>query len=320
METLTNTTLDGLKLLSRGKVRDVYETSDPDQLLFVASDRISAYDVILNNGIPGKGAILTQMSLFWFEKLKNVIPNHFITANVEDMPAEIQLHAEKIKGRSMLVRRAKVIPIEAITRGYITGSAWAEYKTKGTMHNIQLPEGLKESEKLPQPVFTPSTKAEAGQHDENIHPDTARNLVGVAVYDRVSSAAVELYARAAEYALAQGVIIADTKFEFGLVPCQQYDHAIMIDGHPMEVILVDEVLTPDSSRFWPASDYKEGITPPSYDKQYLRDWMRSAGFVKGLEEGPDGQGWTIPPDVLEGTKVRYEEALQRLLGNVNTSV
>ncbi|KAG8834781.1 Bifunctional purine biosynthetic protein ade1 [Serendipita sp. 399] len=320
MGTLTNIDLDGLKLLSRGKVRDVYETSDPNQLLFVASDRISAYDVILNNGIPGKGAILTKMSLFWFEKLKDVIPNHFITANIEEMPAEIQVHAERIKGRSMLVRRAKVIPIEAITRGYLSGSAWAEYKIKGTMHDIKLPEGLKESQKLPQPVFTPSTKAEAGQHDENIHPDTARKLVGDAVYDRVSSAAVELYARAAEHALAQGVIIADTKFEFGLVPCEETDSAIVVDGQSMEVILVDEVLTPDSSRFWPASEYEEGITPPSYDKQYLRDWMRAAGFVKGLEQGPDGQGWTIPADVLEGTRKRYEEALQRLLGHSSTSV
>lgn len=312
MEALTDSTLDGLKLLSRGKVRDVYETSDPDALLFVASDRISAYDVILNNGIPGKGALLTQMSLFWFEKLKHIIPNHLITANVEEMPKDVQAHANVIRGRSMLVRKAKVIPLEAITRGYITGSAWKEYKATGTMHGMALPSGLKEAQKLPQPVFTPSTKAEAGQHDENIHPDEAAALVGKDIYERVSSAALQLYTEAAAYAQTKGVIIADTKFEFGLVPSADASSPFKLDGKPMDVILVDEVLTPDSSRFWPAEEYSEGKTPASYDKQYLRDWLVQAGFVKGLEKGPDGQGWTIAPEVVEGTRMRYEEALERL--------
>ncbi|CAG7851501.1 Phosphoribosylaminoimidazole-succinocarboxamide synthase {ECO:0000255/HAMAP-Rule:MF_00137} {ECO:0000255/HAMAP-Rule:MF_00137}; AltName: Full=SAICAR synthetase {ECO:0000255/HAMAP-Rule:MF_00137} [Serendipita indica DSM 11827] len=315
MSTLTNSTLDGLKLLSRGKVRDVYETSDPNALLFVASDRISAYDVILNNGIPRKGEILTQMSLFWFEKLRDVIPNHLITANVEEMPQDIQVHADLIRGRSMLVRRAKVVPLEAITRGYITGSAWSEYKKTGTMHGMKPPEGLKESQKLPSPVFTPSTKADAGQHDENIHPDQARKLVGDAVYQRISNAAVELYSRAAEYALTRGVIIADTKFEFGLVPSPNASSEIVVDGQPMDLILVDEVLTPDSSRFWPLEGYEEGKNQPSYDKQYLRDWMTGAGFTKGLEKGLDGNGWEIPPDVVEGTQKRYQEALDRLTGS-----
>ncbi|CAG8679646.1 4540_t:CDS:2, partial [Acaulospora colombiana] len=316
-EALTDITLDGLKLLSRGKVRDVYETSDPTALLFVASDRISAYDVVLNNGIPNKGEILTKMSLFWFEKLKDVIPNHLITAEVDEMPADVQVHANVIRGRSMLVKKAKVLPLEAITRGYITGSAWAEYKSKGTMHGIKLPEGLRESQKLPEPVFTPSTKAEAGQHDENIHPDEAKRLVGAAIYERVSSAALELYTRAAEYAKTRGVIIADTKFEFGLIPSQDSNSPFVLEGQPMEVILVDEVLTPDSSRFWPVDGYTEGKSQASFDKQYLRDWLTKVGFVKGLEKGPNGQGWTIDTNVVSETQRRYEEALNRLTDGRN---
>ncbi|KAH8104017.1 hypothetical protein BXZ70DRAFT_924017 [Cristinia sonorae] len=301
---LINTDLPTLKLISQGKVRDVYATSSPDHLLFVATDRISAYDVILRNGVPGKGKVLTKISLFWFEKLKHVIPTHFVTADIDEMPEEVRPYRDQLEGRTMLVKKAKVIPLEAIVRGYITGSGWAEYKKLGTVHKIPLPKGLKESEKLPTPLFTPSTKADQGQHDENISPDEAAALIGQELYDKVSSKAIQLYQEASEYALTRGVILADTKFEFGLVQTPQGE----------EVILIDELLTPDSSRYWPASSYSTGGPQPSFDKQYLRDWLISVGFKKGLEAGPDGKGWKMDDVVVEGTQKRYEEAFKMLTG------
>ncbi|KAG8967840.1 Bifunctional purine biosynthetic protein ade1 [Tulasnella sp. 419] len=300
---LIKTDLSTLKLTAQGKVRDIYATEDPSTLLFVATDRISAYDVVLNNGIPNKGKILTQLSLFWFNKLKDVIPNHLVTANINEMPGEISSYSDQLEGRSMLVRKARVIQLEAIVRGYITGSAWSEYKKSGTVHGISLPEGLVESAKLPQPLFTPSTKAEVGQHDENIHPDVGAKLIGQELYDRVSSVAIKLYEQAAQHAQERGLILADTKFEFGL---------LTKEGAEEELILIDEVLTPDSSRYWPLEGYEAGRPQPSFDKQYLRDWLTRKGFVKGLERGVDGNGWTMDEDVVDGTRRRYEEAWEKL--------
>ncbi|KAJ3823882.1 phosphoribosylaminoimidazole-succinocarboxamide synthase [Lentinula raphanica] len=308
MAALIDTNLPDLSLLSRGKVRDVYSTSSPEHLLFVATDRISAYDVILRNGIPGKGRLLTQISLFWFSKLRHIIPNHFVTANIDEMPEEVKKYKVQLDGRAMLVRKARVVPLEAIVRGYLTGSAWSEYKKSGTVHGIPLPAGLLESQKLPEPLFTPSTKAEQGAHDENISPEQASKLVGDSLYAQISGAALKLYNEAAAYAHSKGVILADTKFEFGLVPSTT--------GSKEEtLILVDELLTPDSSRYWPLEGYEVGKSQPSFDKQYLRDWLVEAGFRKGLEsgrEGEEGQGWTIEDSVVEGTQKRYEEAVKLL--------
>ncbi|KAI0955280.1 hypothetical protein AcW1_006906 [Taiwanofungus camphoratus] len=301
---LTSTNLPGLILVSKGKVRDVYATSSPDHLLFVATDRISAYDVILRNGVPDKGKVLTKISLFWFEKLKHIIPTHFLTVDVDEMPEEVRQYKDQLQGRAMLVKKAKVIPLEAIVRGYLTGSGWAEYKKSGTVHGIPLPSGLVESQKLPEPLFTPSTKAEQGQHDENISPQRAAELIGQDLYDRLSTAAIRLYREAAEYASSRGLILADTKFEFGLVTSSEGE----------QLTLVDELLTPDSSRYWPAAEYKPGGPQPSFDKQYLRDWLVSTGFRKGLESGPEGQGWAVEQSVVQGTRRRYLEALTMLVG------
>ncbi|KAH9041301.1 phosphoribosylaminoimidazole-succinocarboxamide synthase [Lactarius pseudohatsudake] len=319
---LIDSNVPQLKLLSKGKVRDIYATSSPEHLLFVASDRISAYDVILKNGIPDKGRLLTELSLFWFDKLKDIIPNHVVTSRIEEMPEEVHQHKEQLEGRSILVKKAEVIPLEAIVRGYITGSAWAEYKKSRTVHGIPLPDGLLESEKFPAPLFTPSTKAEQGAHDENISPEqgktvtirlltvlrcathpklTAAALIGQELYDKISAAAVRLYTAAAENAATRGLIVADTKFEFGLV-----------DG---ELILIDEALTPDSSRYWPLEGYAPGRSQPSFDKQYLRDWLTSQGFRKGLEGGPDGEGWTMSEEVVRETRERYLSARDLLLSD-----
>ncbi|KAJ7797338.1 phosphoribosylaminoimidazole-succinocarboxamide synthase [Mycena olivaceomarginata] len=306
MPALTASDLPKLTLLSKGKVRDIYATSDPNALLFVATDRISAYDVILTNGIPGKGALLTEISRFWFAKLAHIIPNHFITADIDAMPAEIHEYKAQLEGRAMLVRKAQVVPLEAIVRGYLTGSAWAEYQKSGTAHGISLPAGLRESERLPTPLFTPSTKADIGAHDENISPQQAAALIGDALYAQISTAALALYTAASEHAHARGLILADTKFEFGLVPAS---------GETQELILVDELLTPDSSRYWPAAGYEAGRAQPSFDKQYLRDWLVGAGFRKGLEAGPEGsggKGWAIEESVVEGTRKRYEEVVAML--------
>ncbi|THU76372.1 SAICAR synthetase [Dendrothele bispora CBS 962.96] len=307
MTSLITTDLPDLTLISKGKVRDIYATSSPDHLLFVATDRISAYDVILRNGIPDKGKLLTQLSLFWFSKLAHIIPNHLVTANIDEMPEEVRKYKSQLEGRTMLVKKAKVVPLEAIVRGYMSGSAWSEYKKTGTVHGIPLPSGLVESEKLPKPLFTPSTKAEQGQHDENISPEKAASLIGQALYDKVSQAALKLYTEAAEHALTKGVILADTKFEFGLIKSPTSGEE--------ELILVDEVLTPDSSRYWPLKGYEAGKSQQSFDKQYVRDWLVSEGFRKGLESGKEGeesQGWTIDQSVVEGTRRKYQEAVDLL--------
>ncbi|KAF8647211.1 hypothetical protein AX16_006849 [Volvariella volvacea WC 439] len=308
MAALSSTDFPGLTLVSRGKVRDVYATSSPDHLLFVATDRISAYDVILKNGIPDKGKLLTELSLFWFKKLGHIIPNHFVTTNIDEMPEEVRQYRDQLEGRAMLVRKAKVVPLEAIVRGYLSGSAWAEYKKKGTVHGMEVPQGLVESSKFPEPIFTPSTKAEQGEHDENISGEQAAKIVGQELYDQISKAALELYKTAADYAYTRGVILADTKFEFGLVPSPD-------DPSKQTLILIDELLTPDSSRYWPLASYEPGKSQPSFDKQYLRDWLVATGFRKGLESGPEGkegEGWVIEESVVQGTRERYAEAVRLL--------
>ncbi|KAI0346927.1 SAICAR synthetase [Trametopsis cervina] len=309
MSALIDSDLPALKLLSKGKVRDIYATASPEHLLFVASDRISAYDVILRNGVPEKGKILTKISLFWFDKLKHIIPTHFVSAVIDEMPEEVRQYKDQLEGRTMLVKKAKVIPLEAIVRGYLTGSGWAEYKRSGTVHGIPLPAGLVESEKLPEPLFTPSTKAEQGQHDENISPEQAAELIGQDLFEQVSSKAVQLYKEAADYAATRGLILADTKFEFGVVHSSETGKD--------EVILIDELLTPDSSRYWPAASYEPGRSQSSFDKQFLRDWLTGSGFRKGLETGPEGhegEGWVMIDSVVEGTRKRYSQAYSLLTG------
>ncbi len=282
-----------LHLLTRGKVRDLYAIDD-QHLLFVASDRISAFDVVMANGIPDKGKILTQLSLFWFDLLKDRCPNHLVTADISAMPAAVQAYADQLAGRSMLVRRLSILPIEAIVRGYITGSGWKEYRQRQTVCDIPLPAGLEESQQMPEPLFTPSTKAEQGAHDENIHPDQAAAIIGTEAAQAMARAALDLYVTAARYARERGVIIADTKFEFGSAA----------DG---SMVLADEVLTPDSSRFWPAADYAAGRSQASFDKQYVRDHLESIGFDKTNPA-------TLPDDVVEQTRAKYLEAFRLLTG------
>ncbi|KND02185.1 phosphoribosylaminoimidazolesuccinocarboxamide synthase [Spizellomyces punctatus DAOM BR117] len=291
---LTNTDCPELKLIARGKVRDLYDV-DEKTLLFVATDRISAFDVIMKNGIPGKGKILTQISQFWFDLLKGVVPNHLITCDVDEMPESVQKYRSKIEGRAMLVRKLKILPVEAIVRGYISGSAWSEYKKKGTICDIPLPAGLRESEEFEEPIFTPSTKAEIGDHDENIHPDKLPGIIGERYAKEVAEVAVKIYTKARDYARTKGIIIADTKFEFG------------VDENGT-LVLADEVLTPDSSRFWPADKYAVGQGQPSYDKQYLRDYLTSINFDKSA-------GVELPQTVVDNTMAKYVEAFTILTGN-----
>jgi phosphoribosylaminoimidazole-succinocarboxamide synthase len=294
MHALVTSHCPDLKLLARGKVRDVYQV-DEQSLLFVASDRISAFDVVMKNGIPGKGKVLTQLSLFWFDLLKDVAPNHLITSDLAKMPAAVQKYRDQLHGRSMLVKRLTILPVESIVRGYLTGSGLKEYKAKGTVCSIPLPTGLIESSKLPEPLFTPSTKAEQGKHDENIHPDQAARIIGQAYADQVRNISIKLYTKARDYAASKGIIIADTKFEFGT------DKA-------GKVILADEVLTPDSSRFWPAADYAPGKVQNSFDKQYVRDYLESIKFDK------NGAGIELPEDVIQRTRAKYVEAFRLLTG------
>jgi len=302
---LLTTDLPDLTLISRGKVRDIYATSSKESLLFVATDRISVYDIVLKNGIPEKGKLLTGISQFWFRKLQHIVPNHLITADIDEMPEEVKQYRDQLEGRTMLVKKAKVIPIEAIVRGYLTGSAWAEYNKSGTMHGVHLREGILESEKLDEPVVTPSTKAEQGAHDENISPEKAAQLIGEELYTRVAGIALELYKAAAAHALSCDLILADTKFEFGLVP--------LPDGSE-ELILVDEVLTPDSSRYWPLAGYSPGKSQPSFDKQYVRDYLVAAGYKKGFESGPNGneEGWAVNETVVAETQTKYRAAKEML--------
>ena len=286
---------DTFQLIAQGKVRDLYKI-DEERLLFVATDRISAYDVIMKNGIAQKGSLLTILSAFWFGLFSKLLPNlrtHFLSLDLpQQTPQELRA---RLKDRTMQVRKLKVFPIEAIVRGYITGSAWKEYQAKGTVHGMTVKEGLQESEAFPDgPMFTPSTKAEAGKNDENIHPEKAVEIVGEAYAKRIETISLEMYRIAREYALTKGIIIADTKFEFGL------------DVKTDEVVLVDEVLTPDSSRFWPLSSYKVGQSQASFDKQYLRDWLTDNG-LKGKEDVE------MPEDVVRNTSNKYKEAFERLV-------
>ncbi len=276
----------------RGKVRDIYDLGD--KLLFVASDRISAFDVIMANGISDKGAILARISLFWFDWLKDTVKNHLITADVSEYPAPFNQYADQLSGRSMLVKKTKVIPVECIVRGYITGSGWKEYQAKGTVCNIVLPTGLKQCDKLPGALFTPSTKAELGEHDENISPDRAAEIIGKEAADYVAAKSLEIYNKAAEYAAKRGIILADTKFEWGY------------DGN--DIILIDEVLTPDSSRFWPADKYEPGRDQESFDKQFVRNYLESIDFNK-QPPGP-----ALPAEVIEKTRAKYIEAYEKLSG------
>ena len=287
---LFKTDFSGLHLLHRGKVRDIYKVGG--YLLIVATDRLSAFDVVLPTPIQGKGRILTQMSLFWFEKLKDLVPNHLVQTDVARFPEELKRFSESLEGRSMLVKKAKPLPVECIVRGYIAGSGWKDYLRTGSVCGIKLPEGLLESQQLPKPIFTPSTKADVGSHDENISLEQVRKLIGKDVAEKAKDISLRLYKIAADYAREKGVIIADTKFELG------------ISGG--ELILIDEVLTPDSSRFWPAEDYSPGKPQPSFDKQFVRDYLESISWDK-KPPGPD-----LPADIAEKTRKRYLEALRRL--------
>ena len=277
---------------SHGEVRDIYDCGD--SLLMVASDRISAFDFILPDEVPHKGEILSRISAFWFEKFSDIIPNHLVSMDPADYPAEYAQYSDYLLGRSMLVKKAKTIPIECIVRGYLTGSGKKTYDANGTVCGIKLPEGLTEASQLPEPIFTPSTKAELGDHDENISFERCAEIVGQELAEKIRNASLAIYKAASEYAATRGIIIADTKFEFGL-----------IDG---ELTLIDEALTPDSSRFWPAEGYVEGQVQPSYDKQYVRDWLKANWDMQG--EPPH-----LPAEVMSGTSERYQEAYQILTGN-----
>ncbi|GAA99978.1 hypothetical protein E5Q_06681 [Mixia osmundae IAM 14324] len=309
MEALTTTELAGLKLVTRGKVRDIYELPEqPDCLLFVATDRVSAFDVIMKNGIPSKGQLLTQLSQFWFDFLEDVVPNHVVTGDVSKMPASVRKHEDILRGRTLLVKKAKVLKCEAIVRGYLTGSAFSEYEKHGTVHGIKLPPGLQESSKLPKPLFTPSTKADVGEKDENIHPDRLPSLLPDPSWAPVlTQTAIDLYGKAAEHALKVGLILADTKFEFGLLSNSE------TAGKPI-LLLIDEALTPDSSRFWPAAEWSEGKRMTGIDKQYLREWLKSGGGGFGDSQSSQQEGVQIPGDIVDATWERYLEAFRKITG------
>jgi phosphoribosylaminoimidazole-succinocarboxamide synthase len=287
---ISQTDFGGLKLRARGKVRDIYEIGD--QLLIVATDRLSAFDVVLPTPIPDKGRVLTQLSLFWFEKLADIVPNHVISAS--NFSGELAAYAGALEGRAMLVRRTEPIPIECVVRGYLSGSGWKDYQKTGAVCGIALPAGLRESDRLPEPIFTPSTKATSG-HDENISFDETVARVGQPLAERLRDTSLEIYKSAAEFASARGIIIADTKFEFGLI------------GN--EPIWIDEALTPDSSRFWPGNQYMPGMAQPSFDKQYVRDYLEKINWNK-QPPAP-----ALPPDVVAATRDKYREAYQRVTGH-----
>ena len=286
---ISETSFAGLKLLGRGKVRDLYQVGD--DLLIVATDRLSAFDVVLPTPIPDKGRVLTQLSLFWFEKLKNVVPSHVLRAR--NFTGSLAPYAAELEGRSMLVRKTQPIPIECVVRGYLSGSGWKDYKKSGSVCGIKLPEGLQESSKLPEPIFTPSTKATTG-HDENISFEETANRIGAPLATRLKQVSIEIYKQARDYAAERGIIIADTKFEFGLL------------GN--ELIWIDEALTPDSSRFWPADEYRPGQAQASFDKQYVRDYLEQIGWNK-QPPGPE-----LPSNVVNATRARYLEAYERITG------
>lgn len=289
---VTETNFPDLTLIHRGKVRDLYDLGDC--LLMVATDRISAFDVVMADPIPSKGAVLTKLSLFWFDYLKDIVPNHLLTADVSQYPAVCAPYLEQLAGRSMVVRKAKPLTVECIVRGYISGSFWKQYKKGPEVCGFSLPAGLQESEKFPQTLFTPSTKAELGAHDENISLEQMREIIGVDETDKIADICVRLYEKAADYARQRGIIIADTKFELG-----------WCDG---ELILIDEVLTPDSSRFWPVDDYAIGRGQASFDKQFLRDYLLSLDWPQTPPPPP------LPEDIVVKTRDRYLEALERITG------
>ncbi len=289
---ITNTDLPGIERVASGKVRDVY--SIDGNLLIVATDRISAFDCILPQGIPGKGRVLTKMSLFWLDLLSSVIPNHLISANVDAFPAPLKRYRDQLDGRSMLVKRCRMEPVECVARGYVSGSGWKDYKNTGSICGIQLPPGLVESDKLPEPIFTPATKAETG-HDENISFDTAAGVIGRQTTALLRDLTLLIYERASAYAESRGIIIADTKFEFG-----------WYDG---ELLLADEVLTPDSSRFWPRKEYAPGGPQKSFDKQFVRDYLETLDWNK-QPPAP-----SLPAEVIEKTAAKYLEAYTRLTGD-----
>ena len=297
LQALHQSRLHSLPLLARGKVRDNYAVGT-DRLLMVASDRISAFDVVMGEPIPGKGALLTRMALFWFDRLAPIVPNHLTGQAPESVVAPDE--AAQVRGRSMLVRRLRPLPIEAVVRGYLAGSGWKEYQEHGAVCGVALPPGLRNASRLPTPIFTPATKAEAGAHDENIAFEQAAALIGAERAAEVRDVALRLYTEAAAYALQRGIVIADTKFEFGL-------------DNEDRLTLMDEVLTPDSSRFWPLASWREGANPPSYDKQYLRDWLEQAR-VDGRPWNKQAPAPALPAEVVRATAQRYEEAARVLMG------
>ena len=290
MTVIQETNFPGLTPAARGKVRDIYDLGD--QLLIVATDRLSAFDVVMPTPIPDKGNVLTQFSLFWFELLKDIVPNHVLSST--DFPAPFEPFREQLAGRSMLVRKTQPLPIECVVRGYLSGSGWKEYKSTGKVCGIALPSGLRESDKLPEPIFTPATKATSG-HDENISFERAADLIGAPLAEKVRAISLEIYNRAADYAAPRGVILADTKFEFGLLNNQ--------------LIWIDEALTPDSSRFWPAAQYSPGGPQPSFDKQFVRDYLERIQWPK-TPPGP-----TLSPEVVAATRAKYREAYRLLVGH-----
>ena len=286
------TDFPGLKLAARGKVRDIYDLGDA--LLIVTTDRISAFDVIMNEGIPNKGYVLTQISAYWFRQMEGVIKNHIISIDVADFPKECQPYAEVLAGRSMLVKKAAPLPAECIVRGYLSGSGWKDYQQTGAICGIQLPAGLRESDRLPQPIFTPSTKAELGTHDENISFEQMAELCGAETAAKVRDVTLAIYEKARDIADQKGIIIADTKFEYGI--------------YEGEVIIIDECMTPDSSRFWPKESYQPGGPQPSFDKQFLRDYLETLDWGKTAPAPP------LPQEIVEKTAAKYMEALVKLTG------
>jgi len=294
MRVVRETNFGGIEPAARGKVRDIYDLGD--KLLIVASDRLSAFDVVLPTGIPDKGRVLTQLSLYWFELLRDVIPNHVLSAT--DFPAPFDAHKDELAGRSMVVRKTQPLPIECVVRGYVSGSGWKDYRATGKICGIDLPKGLVESDRLPEPIFTPATKAETG-HDENISFNQAAALVGRELAEKVRAVSIDIYNRAAKYAEPRGIILADTKFEFGL---------LKNSAGADELIWIDEALTPDSSRFWPAAHYEPGGPQPSFDKQFVRDYLERIQWSK-TPPGPE-----LPPEIVALTSAKYREAYRVLTG------
>ncbi|MBB5329846.1 phosphoribosylaminoimidazolesuccinocarboxamide synthase [Tunturiibacter gelidoferens] len=298
---ILETHLGSLPLTARGKVRDIYALS-ADQLLFVASDRISAFDHVLGSGIPFKGKILTRLSLFWFDLLKPIVPNHLLTADTAHFPPELEPFLDQLEGRSMLVKRAKMFPVECVVRGYLSGSGWKDYQQTGSVCGIKLPAGLRESDRLPEPIFTPAAKINTGGHDENISYETVEKTIGESHADALRTLTLRIYEKASEHAASKGLILADTKFEFGLVADESGND---------QIVLADEVLTPDSSRYWPADSYNPGGPQPSFDKQFVRDYLESIHWNK------QAPAPALPHEVVLRTSEKYLEAYRSLTGRTN---